>query len=36
MANDYQLLAKRSRQLAQMSYWLLLLVLLLNTGVPQL
>ena len=33
MANDYQLLAKRSRQLAQVSFWLLLLVLLLNTVV---
>ena len=33
MANDYQLLAKRSRQLTQVSYWLLLLVLLFNTVV---
>ena len=33
MANDYQVLAKRSRQLAQVSFWLLLLVLLLNTVV---
>ena len=31
MPNDYQLLAKRSRQLAQVGYWLLLLLLLLNT-----
>ena len=33
MSNDYQVLAKRSRQLAQVSFWLLLLVLLLNTVV---
>lgn len=33
MSNDYQVLAKRSRQLAQVSFWLLMLVLLLNTVV---
>ncbi len=33
MSNDYQVLAKRSRQVTQVSYWLLLLVLLVNTVV---
>ena len=33
MSNDYKMLANRSRLLAQVSYWLLVLVLLLNTVV---
>jgi len=31
MSNDYTILAKRSWQVAQLSYWLLILVLVLNT-----